>query len=134
MEPSSNEKMSRSRLRSRRKRKIPEDKKLSTAKNKKRLLLKSEEESEQQNKFEQELNGMYADLTIARENLRTKSNVTKSGLQALIKSKGFEPPKLSEAKTVFVKEWNRVKEMKNWKRTVFFDKIIDTDENFDFDY
>ena len=62
----------------------------------------------------------YENATIARENLRTKSNVIKSGLQALIKSKGFEPPKLSEAKTVFVKEWNRVKEMKNWKRTVFF--------------
>ena len=76
---------------------------------------------------------MYADLTIARDNLRTKSIVTKRGLQALIKSKGFDPPKLSEAKIILEKEWNRVKEMKNWERTVFFDTIIDTDENYDFD-
>ena len=76
---------------------------------------------------------MYADLTIARDNLRTKSIVTKRGLQALIKSKGFDPPKLSEKKIILEKEWNRVKEMKNWERTVFFDTIIDTDENYDFD-
>ena len=46
---------------------------------------------------------------------------------------GYYHPDLCEAKIVLEKEWNRVKEIKNWKRTVSFDKIIDTDENFDFD-
>ena len=52
MEPSSNEKMSRSRLCSKRRRKISEDKKLSRVETKKKLLKKSEEESDQQNKFQ----------------------------------------------------------------------------------
>ena len=76
---------------------------------------------------------MYADLIIALEKLKTKSIITKRELQALIKSKGFDPPKLNEAKRVSEEEWNRVKETNNWKRTVFFDKIIDTNENFVFE-
>ena len=82
-------------------------------------LQKKNEESDKQATFDEELSSMDAVLENAKERLEDGGTFTITIFNALIKSKGSDPPE-GRKKAPFDAAWKKVEHKPNWIRTVFF--------------